>query len=423
MKAVFDGDALFGILFLGFIDIDNKVTRCLAPISPSTLPGFNHSTLSLGENGLPTIASSNTPKKHPPVLFYDAALAPERLITPSWANTFRYHQQYIFTDLPQSIMRGIRGDLRYRFDDFLRLGQIPYVLGGLTLAGIFALGKHPLSFARQLAAIGLYYGGHWASNVGIDAWVRAKTGINLNLRYSAANGQIKRVFTDPIFSRYDLLPHSYYQQRATQLGIPPTVADPQGEVQQTIAGMIPRIRLAKAVIGNTLAAIGAGVLARTDYWMPLFKKAPSMGLGHQLVIWCKGTLKALSHNWLTSVVNHSSGLSPVQVFSIRSIATLLLAGALGYGGWLLATLLPKKSYQPAHIQYLKRVQDLFGPNSEQNRPDYMMRNVAIQAFQSYLMRNRTQLTPGQYMVSPINSFTQAPSTSINASTKQEVISV
>ena len=340
--------------------------------------------------------ASSIPVAPNPLYFYDVSLKPERLIhlNPLDKIALGFHQTFV--ELPKSLAKGFWGDSRYRFDDFLRLGQIPYVLGGATLAGIFALGGHKLTIARQLAAIGLYYVGQLVGNVVVNAVVKSYTGIDPDLRYSAADGQIKRVFTDPTFSRYDLLPKAFYEAKAARLGIPPTVADPEGEVKNTIANMLPKIRLAKTLIGNALAAVGAGLIARSDGWLKLGHRTPGLSWPRQAFQWAKAVIGVVGHHWFAAPHNHPSGLSAGRIMALRSVATVALAGALGIGAWLLATLKPKKTFQPAHVEYLRTISDLFGPNSQQNQPDYLMRNAAINAFQAYLMRSRAQMTPGLY---------------------------
>jgi hypothetical protein len=328
--------------------------------------------------------------------FYDVSLKPERLIHLNSLEKIGLGLHQTFVELPKSLAKGFWGDSRYRFDDFLRLGQIPYVLGGATLAGIFALGGHKPTIARQFAAIGLYYGGQLAGRLGVNAVVKGYTGIDPDLRYTAADGQIKRVFTDPTFSRYDLLPKEYYEAKAPRLGIPSTVADPEGEVKNTIANMLPKIRLSKALIGNALAAVGAGLIARSDVWLKLIQRTPGLSWPRQVGQWAKDVVGIVSHHWFAPLQQHPSGLSPGRIVALRSVATVALAGALGTGAWLLATLKPKKTFQPAHVEYLRNINDLFGPTSQQNQPDYLMRNAAIQAFQTYLMRTRAQMTPGLY---------------------------
>ena len=340
--------------------------------------------------------SATIPVPPNPLFFYDVSQQPERVIHLNPLQKIGLGFYQTFVELPKSLAKGFWGDSRYRFDDFLRLGQIPYVLGGATLAGIFALGGHKLTIARQLAAIGLYYVGQLAGNLGVNATTKWYTGIDPDLRYTAADGQIKRVFTDPTFSRYDLLPKAYYEAKAPRLGIPPTVADPEGEVKNTIANMLPKIRLSKALIGNALAAVGAGLIARSDVWLKLSQRTPGLSWPRQLGQWAKDVAGIVSHQWFASPQNHPSGLKPGRIIALRSVAALALVGAFGYGAWLLATLKPKKTFQPAHVEYLRNINDLFGPNSEQNQPDYLMRNAAINAFQAYLMRSRAQMTPGLY---------------------------
>lgn len=222
------------------------------------------------------VMAGNTPQTKPTIYFNDRVLVDEHIVEQNSWQTLGNNFRKGFVDLPKAIRRGLRGDKDYSFGDFLLLGNVPYYLGGATLAAVFASGRHGLTMARQGPAIILYYLTIGLANKGINQLVKHRTGVDLNLQYQTALGELKPVFGDPIFSRYDLVDEPRYHAMANKLGLPEDLTDRDGEVRQLIAEMLPRVRLAKAVFGNLLAAVAAGYLARTDDWGKVFTPIPGM---------------------------------------------------------------------------------------------------------------------------------------------------
>lgn len=176
-----------------------------------------------------------------------------------------------FVKLPKSIYHGLRGDPNFTFSNFLNVTSVPYYLGGAFLALSFAAGRAKVDFARQAVGVGLYYLGAVASNKSIDAFYKAKTGIDLNLKFRKANGDVERVFASTDFPRTDLLEKSDYRRMMKGLGVPDDVSDPKREVQDHVREIISAARADKLILGNILAAVGAGYIARSDGWSSLFK--------------------------------------------------------------------------------------------------------------------------------------------------------
>ncbi|WP_373531052.1 hypothetical protein [Vampirovibrio sp.] len=173
--------------------------------------------------------------------------------------------------LPKTIYHGLRGDSNFTFSNFLNVTSIPYYAGGAVLALSFAAGRAKVDFARQAVGVGLYYLGVLGANKSIDSFYKAKTGVDLNLKFRKANGDVERVFASTDFPRFDLLQGNDYRRMMKRLGVPDDVSDPKREVQDQVRTIISAARADKLILGNILAAVGAGYIARSDAWTSLFK--------------------------------------------------------------------------------------------------------------------------------------------------------
>lgn len=171
-----------------------------------------------------------------------------------------------FVTLPQTVRQGLRGSSRFTFSDFLHVANIPYYLGGGFLALSFAAGRDKVNFVRQALGVGLYYLGVMGANAGINRLYKWKSGVDLNLRYQKPNGDIEKVFASTNFPRFDLLTESHYRTMGRKMGIPDNIADPHREIEEQTRRVISSARTDKLVLGNLLAAVGAGYLARSNAW-------------------------------------------------------------------------------------------------------------------------------------------------------------
>lgn len=171
-----------------------------------------------------------------------------------------------FVALPTTIAQGLKGDNRFTFSDYLDVTSIPYYLGGAFLAVSFLAGRDKINASRQAVGVGLYYLGALAATKGIDAFYKATTGVDLNLRFHRANGDVERVFSSTDFPRFDLLEERDYRRMMKRLGVPEDVSDPKREVQDQVRNIISASRADKLILGNLLAAVGAGYIARSDAW-------------------------------------------------------------------------------------------------------------------------------------------------------------
>ena len=171
-----------------------------------------------------------------------------------------------FVTMPKTIYQGLRGNSHFTFSDYLSVTSIPYYLGGAFLAASAGFGRDKMNMSRQGVGVLLYYLGVAAANKGINAFYKAKAGIDLDLRYKKANGDIEKVFASTDFPRFDLLEDPDYQEMMRKMHIPNNVSDPKREANDQARTIISASRADKLILGNLLAAIGAGYLARSDAW-------------------------------------------------------------------------------------------------------------------------------------------------------------
>ncbi len=204
------------------------------------------------------------------IYFPDQTFQDEHVLELNALEKANLHLTNTFIETPRSVAKGLRGDPDFGFGDFLRIGKIPYYLGGAFLTLLFVAGGSKVTALRQGVGVLLYYLGVIAGNRIVDEVVQAKYGVNLNLKYKKHTGKTENVFTSPVFSRYDLIPKKTIETMRKKMGIPAFIADPEGEVRQVIQDLIPAARTAKILFSTTLAAFGAGYLARTDAWTRLF---------------------------------------------------------------------------------------------------------------------------------------------------------
>ncbi len=185
-------------------------------------------------------------------------------LTP-WQN-FKLGLKQTFIELPKSVVHGLKGDSSYTFSDFLSITKIPYYLGGAVLALSFRAGRDKVNFIRQALGVGLYYLGVMGANKAIDAVYKHRYGIDLGMKFRKSNGDIEKVFASADFPRLDLLKPEHYALMRKKMGIPDNVADPKAETNEEIHRIIGISRADKLILGNILAALGAGYLARSNGW-------------------------------------------------------------------------------------------------------------------------------------------------------------
>lgn len=179
-----------------------------------------------------------------------------------------------FVTLPKALVAGLRGSEDYTFSDFMLLGRVPYYLGGLVLTSLFvaaspapAPGK--LNALKQGLGALFYYTGVKTANGLVNSLYKWRYGVDLGQKYKSANGRIEEVFASHDFVRIDLLNDDQYETMRQKMDIPSDINDPKGAVQEQLRRIVSASRATKLIVGNLLAVIGAGYLARTDAWAHL----------------------------------------------------------------------------------------------------------------------------------------------------------
>lgn len=217
----------------------------------------------------------------------------DRILRLGPLDKLKFNLKNTFVTIPQGVIRGLKGDSNFSFTDFLNVAKIPYYVGGGALATSFLLGKDRLNFTRQAIGVALYYLGVIAANKGINALYKYKDGVDLDLRYRKSNGDIEKVFASSDWARIDLLRPEDYKRLREEMEIPDNVAHPDREVQDNIKRIVTVSRADKLILGNVLAAVGAGWLARSDAWARLIGSGKALvttlrdpnggGIGNRLV--------------------------------------------------------------------------------------------------------------------------------------------
>jgi hypothetical protein len=250
-----------------------------------------------------------------------------------------------FLVLPKTVWQGLRGDSAFTFSDFLHVAKIPYYLGGAVLAASFAAGRDRVNFARQAAGVALYYLGVMGAGRFVDTLYQRGYGIDLDLRFRKPNGDIEKVFASADFPRFDLLNDSDYRTMARKMDIPENIADPHREVQDESRRLIVASRVDKLILGNLLAAVGAGYLARSNGWARLLGfggdlkniwRGQNKGklwdrVAHSgLSVW--GKLKPVAREKLTGQVMDSQPLLRKSVWSVTAALLVAVTGHVMLAG-------------------------------------------------------------------------------------------
>ncbi len=267
----------------------------------------------------------------------------DRLLRLTPWQTFKLNLKNTFVTLPKTVYQGLRGDANFSFADLLNVSSIPYYLGGACLAASFAAGRDRVNFIRQAVGVGLYYLGVTAGNTAIDKTVKWRTGLDLNQRYRKSNGDIEKVSASVDWARFDLWSEQDYHHIAQKLGIPTSVADPKREVQEEVRRIISTARTDKLILGNLLAAVGAGYIARSDVWARLlgsgkdlktaWKHPVGTGFTNRFVTvfdTLRGLLEPLKQEKLTGYVNETRPWLRKSVMGLAlGSAGLILLHCLG----------------------------------------------------------------------------------------------
>jgi hypothetical protein len=193
----------------------------------------------------------------------------DKILDYSTLDHIAHNLKTIFYTLPKTVFKGLRGDPDFTFSDFMLVSQIPYYAGGAFLAYSFLAGRDKPSFARQGVGVGLYYLGNLAANGLINKIYKYRYGVDLTQKYKRADGRIEKVFASADFARFDLLTKKQYAEMQRKMKIPSHVADSDQACREQLYGVISSSRAIKLLLGNALAAVGAGYIARSIHWSKL----------------------------------------------------------------------------------------------------------------------------------------------------------
>lgn len=201
--------------------------------------------------------------------------------------------------------KGLKGNKNANFYEFLTMGMVPYITGGLTLMALFnSCTKHFSPFARQKAgplgkkmAMGvIFYGlAQQASKTLVNTPVKIMTGVDPELPYAKVNYELPddindtditsieyhKVFESVEFPRWDLLygdeakgqkRNFYYDKVAKKLGMGNNLNDSDQEVKPRIKEIIVKSNVAKNISSYLWAASGVA-LAFQKPWENWFNVA------------------------------------------------------------------------------------------------------------------------------------------------------
>jgi hypothetical protein len=178
----------------------------------------------------------------------------------------------VFVTTPKTILKGLRGDRDFSFADFMLLSKVPYYLGGVFFVLAHVAPKNRQEALRTGVGVGLYYLANQLTNAGINGLYWLRYGIPLGLKYKSTTGRIEPALNTADFPRTDILTDAQYEHMAQKMGVPDTVADQKVACNQQIRQAIVSSRAMKLLVGNILAAVGAGYIAKHSGWDQWFGK-------------------------------------------------------------------------------------------------------------------------------------------------------
>jgi len=202
-----------------------------------------------------------------------------------------------FTEYPA---KGLTGDKKATFYEFLQMGTVPYILGSLTFMGLFngLRGKFPNFNNKGAANLGnkmalgvLFYG--LASSISksfVSKPVKWATGIDTEMPYQRTSYRVPesandtnltqieqhKVFESCDFPRFDLLynkdpekRNEYYDKIAKKNGLGKNLEASDAEVKPLIRDVISRSSTAKSLSSYIWGAAGVA-LATQPSWTNFF---------------------------------------------------------------------------------------------------------------------------------------------------------
>jgi hypothetical protein len=246
--------------------------------------------------------------------------------------------------LPKVVAKGLKGDSSVGFSDQMLLANtVPYFLGGATLAGVAGLASgSKLPVLNAAVGVGLYM----LAQTGVSRLIReawhVRTGLDLNQLYKTAKSDDKhptyeRLYASVAWPRTDLLPATGKGQTveglANRFGIPEDANDRKGQVAKRIHQLIGQDRATEMIGATTMAAVGAGYIARSQAW-GVFGEVPDIlmgpGRGHLFQRLAGAGEAILSHS---AVVLHDLKPSPDAHWGRKAAFTLSLAALAASTLW------------------------------------------------------------------------------------------
>lgn len=207
-----------------------------------------------------------------------------------------------FTVYPAS---GLAGSKNSNFYEFLTMGNFPYIMGSLTLMGIFNSanrffhhqGTKEASHLGNKMALGVLFYGLFKrfSKPLINYPVKLATGIDTELPYAKVNNRLQehpndfnlksieyhKVGESVDFTRWDMLYGDHkkgeslnfrYDKIAKKVGLGENLNDSDQEVKPIYKEVLVKSKVAKSISSFLWAAVGVA-LAFQDAWIEFFNTA------------------------------------------------------------------------------------------------------------------------------------------------------
>lgn len=166
---------------------------------------------------------------------------------------------------PVAIKDGLLGNKNFSFSSFMMAAKVPFLLGGGVLTGMYLLGGVTANPAIAMGiGVGLYMAGQFAAKAVVNTAISLKyKGLDIDQLYlRGSDKHYERMFVSPDWCRTDIMPEAQQKKLEAAFHIPEDTADKKGAVRDNVKAVISQARVLRLLLGNTFAAIGAGLIAR-----------------------------------------------------------------------------------------------------------------------------------------------------------------
>jgi hypothetical protein len=240
-------------------------------------------------------------------------------------------------ELPVAMQKSMKGDKSFDFSELMLLSKFPFYVGGASMIALFSAGggsKHPM------INMGVAVAGYMASLTLADRWVKQlyhwATGLDLNQLFRRNDGKIGPMFASPSFPRTDLMSDKSYMALGKRMGLQNTnLTETKNRVQGTVKAMIGESRILSMLLGYTMAAVGAGYIAKNPAWgalsnvcSPLFNKGQGH-VGQRLGTFTENVLSKTGTALKASVALPAAGAALNQKLATGLAFTAVTAANLG----------------------------------------------------------------------------------------------